>query len=145
MRTIAIAAALVAVFLLAGRPAALAAENLDAADRAAIRHVIESQLDALMRDDGDEAFLYAAPAIQALFGSPKSFMAMVRQGYEAVYRPQEVEFRDLVEANGAVVQQVMLVGPDRIPMLAFYMMQEQADGTWRISGCILEPAPDRNI
>jgi hypothetical protein len=67
---------------------------------------------------------------------------MVRTGYQPVYRPQEVEFRDLGSEDGTWVQRVMLVGPDGVPVVARYLMQRQPDGSWLINGCILEKAPD---
>ena len=41
------------------------AQDLSAADRAAIREVIQSQVEAFGRDDGEDAFGYASPSIRA--------------------------------------------------------------------------------
>lgn len=112
----------------------------DAGDAAAIRSVIEAQLQAFRADDGPRAFGYASPAIQGLFGDPETFMGMVRQGYPAVYRPREVEFRDLAPEGGGLTQRVLFVGPDGVPVMAAYLMQRQPDGSWRINGCVLERA-----
>lgn len=112
------------------------------ADAAAIRAVIEAQLRAFQADDGAAAFAYAAPGIQSIFRDPETFMAMVRGGYQAVYRPREVEFRALTSDGAGWVQRVLFVGPDGIPVIARYTMERQPDGSWRISGCILERAPE---
>ena len=114
-----------------------------AADAAAIRTVIERQIEAFRQDDGGEAFGYASPDIQAMFGSPDNFMAMVRTAYGAVYRPRHVEFKDLTWRGGQIVQPVLLIGPDGVPVLALYKMQLQADGTWRIDGCSLAALSDK--
>lgn len=114
-------------------------------DRAAIRQVIESQLAAFQKDDGAQAFSYASPFIQSKFGSPEIFMEMVRTGYRPVYRPREVEFRDLVSENERLFQKVFIVGPDGESVLALYEMQRQPDGTWKINGCILVKAPDQSV
>lgn len=111
------------------------------AKQTAIIAVIQSQLDAFQRDDGAAAFSYAAPGIKAQFGTPANFMAMVRSGYMPVYRPQSVEFLDLVMYRGQPAQRVLFVGPDGEPVVATYPMEQQADGTWRIAGCILERVP----
>lgn len=116
---------------------AAAAEPLGEADRAAIRSVVQRQLDAFRRDDGDAAFGFASPAIRNLFETPERFMAMVQQSYQPVYRPQAVEFRDIVDFRGQPAQRVQLVGPDGVPVMAYYLMQQQADGSWRINGCVL--------
>jgi hypothetical protein len=112
------------------------------ADRRAILSVIGEQLEAFRRDDGAAAFAFASPGIRAQFRDPETFMAMVRSGYRPVYRPREVEFRDLVELAGRLTQRVLLVGPDGVAVVAHYFMQRQPDGSWRIDGCILKGADD---
>ncbi|MGQ3298236.1 DUF4864 domain-containing protein [Reyranella sp.] len=111
-------------------------------DRGAIRDVIERQIEAFRRDDGEAAFGYASPAIQGMFGSPDTFMDMVRQGYRPVYRPRAVEFREIVTLEGMVTQKVHVIGPDGRPVTAFYPMSRQADGSWRIEGCYLQASEE---
>jgi hypothetical protein len=134
--------AVLALALLLGVARAESPAGLDAADLQAIRGIIERQLDAFRRDDGVAAFAFASPGIQALFRDPATFMAMVRGGYRPVYRPREVEFRDLIEQGGRLTQRVLLVGPDGEVVVAHYFMQRQPDGSWRIDGCILKGADD---
>lgn len=131
--------ALFALALAAVSPATAAAEE----PQDAIRQVIESQLAAFQRDDGAEAFSFAAPGIQRRFRDPDTFMQMVRSGYAPVYRPREVEFRNLRSRGETLQQEVLFVGPEGEPVLALYTMQQQADGSWRIAGVILLTAPDR--
>ena len=111
--------------------------GLGTEDREAIQQVIRKQLDAFQRDDEAEAFSYAAPAIQAQFKTPAEFMRMVRSGYEAVYRPRSTRFLEAFVLNGQVMQPVEVVAPDTSVLVAFYLMERQSDGTWRISGCVL--------
>jgi len=106
-------------------------------DRAEIVRVIGAQMDAFLRDDGTEAFSYAAPSIRAMFQTPERFMSMVQRGYPPVYRPQDVKFLDLVESDGRPLQKVQVIGPDGLPVMAVYTMELQPDGTWRIAGCVL--------
>ena len=114
-----------------------------AADRAAIRQVIEGQLSAFGRDDSAGAFAFASPGIQAKFGTADVFMEMVRTAYPPVYRPQKTDFGDLVAMPDGPVQKVLFVGPDGRTILALYSMEQEADGTWRVSGCALaETAAD---
>ncbi len=114
-------------------------------DRSSIRDVVESQLAAFQRDDGARAFSYASPSVRRQFGTPERFMHMVRTGYAPVYRPREVEFRDLVVAGDVPAQKVLLVGPDGVPVMAIYPMQRQADGSWKIDGCFLVAVGDQAI
>ncbi len=117
--------------------AAGVAEPLGAGDRQAIRSIIQSQLDAFRRDDGHEAFSYASPGIRRTFQTAEIFMAMVRGGYAAVYRPRAVEFLETLVKGGRTVQMMRFIGPDGVAVIAMYTMERQPDGTWRISGVVL--------
>jgi hypothetical protein len=113
------------------------ATDVGAADRSAIRGVISEQMAAFRRDDAATAYGFATPNIQNMFGSPERFMAMVRDGYQAVYRPSEVGFGELVRIDGRLTQLVQVVGPDGVARTALYFMVRQPDGVWRIDGCVL--------
>jgi hypothetical protein len=116
---------------------------LGQADTAAIRAVISHQLGAFHQDDGQAAFSDASPTIQQMFHDSDTFMQMVKTGYLPVYRSSHVEFRDLGMVDGKLIQQVYMVGPDGVAVLALYEMQRQPDGTWRINGCSIARAPDQ--
>ena len=120
-----------------------AAAQVSPADQTAIRGAIEGQVEAFRRDDGEAAFGYASPNIRSLFGTPETFMDVVRQGYRPVYRPQVFEFREIVTLHGMPTQKVHVVGPDGRPVTAFYPMTQQPDGSWRIEGCYLQ-APEEH-
>lgn len=136
-RTVIAALALCAA---AGAGQAQAPTDLSAADRAAIPRVIARQIEAFRRDDADAAFGFAAPGIQQQFGTPDRFLDMVRRTYPAVHRPRTVEFTTLRLDDGAVVQEVELVGPDGALELALYTMERDDAGAWRIAGCTLVPS-----
>lgn len=116
--------------------AALRAELRDA-DRDAFRGIISSQIEAFRRDDGAAAYSYASPTIQGLFPSVDRFMAMVRSGYQPVYRPRSVSFGPAVDTPRGPEQRVFVTGPDGRNWVAVYSFQRQPDGSWRINGCIL--------
>ena len=135
---------LLALFaLLFGLGSIAHAQSLSNADRAAIRQVIQAQVDAFRREDGAAAFGYASPGIQGMFGTPDLFMDMVRQGYQPVYRPRAFDFREIVDMHGQPAQVVSVIGPDGRPVTAVYPMRQLPDGTWRIDGCYLQ-APDEH-
>ena len=119
--------------------------DLTDTDRVAIRTVIERQLDALRQDDAASAFALASPEIQAKFETPERFLTMVRTSYQPVYRPRQVVFRDLTTLEGQPTQAVLLVGPDGVPVLALYPMQQQPDGSWKTAGCYLVPLKDEKL
>ena len=110
---------------------------VSAQDKATIQSVITRQLDAFRRDDAAGAFGYAAPSTQGIFGTPDNFLDMVRRGYAPVYRPRSVDFAAMGSEDGAVTQDVELIGPDGLPYTAHYTMEHEADGSWRIVACQL--------
>jgi hypothetical protein len=136
---------LIALMLLTGAAPAKADESVPPADAAAIQQVIQGQMNAFRVDDWNAAFAYAAPSIQTKFQSPQVFSQMVTQAYQPVYRPRGVEFRELKASEFGPTQEVFVVGPDGLSYLAYYTMERQADGTWRISGCYLVRAEDENV
>jgi hypothetical protein len=102
----------------------------------AFRSVISRQLEAFKSNDGREAFSFASPMIQGMFGTAENFMAMVERGYAPVYRAQSYEFLNIVEADGRTFQRVRITGADGDTVIAHYEMVE-VDGVWRINGCYL--------
>ena len=114
----------------------------DAADRAEIIFVIESQVAAFRRDDAVAAFSLASPTIRAQFGDAGTFLAMVAALYRPVYRPRRLEFLDLKSMDGQWVQRVLVMGPEGAFVMALYPMV-RVDGRWRINGCVLVRPPGR--
>jgi Domain of unknown function (DUF4864) len=114
------------------------AADVTAEDAAAIRAVIAEQLDAFARDDAPRAFALATSSIRERFGSPEIFMDMVRTAYPVVYRPKSVQFEQPAVVDGEVIQPVRMTDADGESWIAFYPMQRQPDGRWRINGCQLE-------
>ncbi|WP_374372161.1 DUF4864 domain-containing protein [Dongia sp.] len=117
----------------------------DSSDQAAAHEIIRAQMQAFQTDDANVAFAFASPELQTKFGSPAVFMDMVKSGYAPVYRPRAVEFRDWVDSPGGPEQQVFVIGPDGRGYIAHYMMERQPDGSWRISGCYLEPLGEESV
>jgi hypothetical protein len=113
-------------------------------DAAAIRATIERQIEAFRADDAVRAFALADANIQSMFGSPERFMAMVRAGYAAIYRPRNYAFGDAKQERGPggdiVAQIVEFDGLDGTSAVALYFMARQSDGSFRIAGVELLPA-----
>ena len=106
-------------------------------DARAVRQVIEAQLDAFRKDDGERAFGLATVAIRDVFGTAQKFMEMVRKSYPVVYRPNSVLFETPVLVEGEVVQPVRMTDGEGRGWVALYPMQRQPDGSWRTNGCRL--------
>jgi hypothetical protein len=114
--------------------------TLPATEWTAIRKVIGDQLAALKAGDGAKAMTFAAPGIQAQFGTPQNFMRMVREGYAALLDARHTQFLEGAVIDDAVVQPLRLVLPDDTVLVALYQMQKQPDGRWRIAGCMIAPS-----
>ena len=109
--------------------------------RTAIQGTIEQQLQAFLRDDGPTAYSFAAPNIKMMFPTVDAFMAMVRQGYPQVYRPRQYSFGELKEEPGYLTQSVDIVDADGAFWTAIYTMRQDADGSWKITGCYIVKKP----
>jgi hypothetical protein len=121
------------------------ATGLAQSDQDAIREVIEAQLAAFQRDDGATAFGFASPGIREKFGDAATFMAMVKSGYAAVYRPKSVAFDRLVDTGMGPDQMLRVIGPDGVAYTTHYIMQRQPDGRWMISACYLDRRSDKSV
>ena len=108
-------------------------------DKAEIRKVIEQQLQAFRQDDFVTAFNFASPSIQEQFQSAAEFQRMVKQNYDAVYRPRSVMFWELTMVDNFPAQNLVLMNSEGNVIRAVYVMQQQKDYGWRIHGCFLTP------
>jgi hypothetical protein len=111
------------------------------ADRSAIQGVISQQLDAFLRDDGSAAYSFAAPNIQTMFPTQERFMDLVKRGYQPVYRSRSHTFGELKQTAMGLEQTVDLVDAAGEFWTAVYTLQQQPDGSWKISSCILVKKP----
>ena len=111
------------------------AQPLTSADEKAVLTVVQSQLAAFAKDDGEKAFSFATPELRKSFGTAATFMAMVKSGYPVVYRPASVVFLKPESANEDAVLRVRMQDRDGAAWLAVYSLQRQKDKSWRISGC----------
>lgn len=116
------------------------------ADKAAISAVIESQLQAFAADDGPAAYAHAAPIVTSVFPTVEGFMAMVKGGYQPIYRNSEHRFTELeTDSLGRPAQRVVLRGLDGKSYEAIYAMEKQADGSWKIAGVVMVVLPGTEV
>jgi Domain of unknown function (DUF4864) len=126
------AVALLLLALLAfGRPAAAAD------DVAAAQSVIRAQEQAFARDDAASAYSYAAPTIHQLFPRADIFMTMVQNQYAPVYRHRSFEFSEARTEGNWVAQRVHIIDANGQAWEAMYTLEQQADGSYKITGCTL--------
>lgn len=98
---------------------------------------IRAQEQAFSRGDAAAAYSYASPAIKKLFPQADSFMVMVQNSYAPVWRHKSFEFGEARTEGNWVAQRVHIVDQDGEAWEAMYTLEQQADGSWEITGCSL--------
>ncbi|MCK1275104.1 DUF4864 domain-containing protein [Bradyrhizobium sp. 61] len=126
-----IAALLVALMIILGAAPACAA------DVTAAQGVIRAQEQAFARDDAAAAYSHAAPAIREIFPAPDIFMSMVQNGYAPVYRHKSFEFGESKSEGNWISQHVHIIDANGEAWEALYTLEQQADGSYKITGCSL--------
>jgi hypothetical protein len=116
---------------------AFAAPALAADDVANAQSVIRAQEQAFTRNDAAAAYSYAAPQIRKRFPQAEIFMYMVQNSYAPVWRHKSFEFGEARTEGKWVAQRVHIVDADGEAWEALYTLEQQADGSFRITGCSL--------
>lgn len=112
-----------------------------AQDAQAIEDTIGSQLEAFNNRDVAQAWTYASPNIQRLFGDAGNFGMMVQRGYPMVWDNADVRYLELREIAGNLWQKVMIRDANGTLHMLDYQMVNTENG-WQINGVQLLPAPD---
>ncbi len=129
-------------FLLAGFAgpwwtSAAAIDDITTADAIAIREAVESQLDALAKDDAAGAFELATHEKRLLIGSPDRFLRLIKEEYNPIYRYQRAIFSRPEVVDGDAIQIVRVTDGYSKVWVAVFWMQQEEDSSWKIDGCQL--------
>jgi hypothetical protein len=116
---------------------AFAAPVRAADDVSNAQSVIRAQEQAFSRNDANAAYSYASPAIKKLFPQADIFMHMVQNSYAPVWRHKRFEFGEARVEGKWVAQRVHIVDADGEAWEAMYTLEQDADGSWEITGCSL--------
>ena len=125
-------AALLVVLSIACSPISARADDV-----ATAQGVIRAQEQAFAHDDAAAAYSQAAPAIKEIFPAPDIFMSMVQKGYAPVYRHKSFEFGESKIEGSSVAQRVHIIDANGEAWEALYTLEQQADGSYKITGCSL--------
>ena len=106
-------------------------------DVATAQGVIRAQEQAFAHDDAAAAYSQAAPAIKEIFPAPDIFMSMVQKGYAPVYRHKSFEFGESKIEGSSVAQRVHIIDANGEAWEALYTLEQQPDGSLKITGCSL--------
>jgi hypothetical protein len=106
-------------------------------DIAAAQDVIRAQEQAFGRGDAAAAYSYAAPVIKQIFPAPDVFMSMVENSYAPVYRHRSFEFGETKVNGDWIGQHVHIIDANGEAWEALYTLEQQPDGSYKITGCSL--------
>ena len=124
-------AALLFVLLLCAAPAHATDDVANA------QGVIRAQEQALSRSDAAAAYSYASPAIRKLFPQAGIFMSMVQNSYAPIWRHKSFEFGEAQASGDQIAQRVHIIDADGQAWEALYTLEQQPDGSVKITGCVL--------
>ena len=111
------------------------------AQSVSIEDVITSQLQAFVDRDVNEAWQYASPIIQGIFGTPENFGLMVRSAYPMVWDNSDVRFLGRTVLLSRTRQEVQIQGPRGLFYILDYQMIETSKG-WQINSVQVIPSPE---
>ncbi|MEW9615372.1 DUF4864 domain-containing protein [Shinella sp. S4-D37] len=135
---------LAAVFLCVSLAPPCAARSAEPVET--VQGIIQSQITAFLNDDAKTAYSFASPTIRGKFPTEDAFFDMVKKGYAPVYRPGNFAFGRAKVADGMVVQEVLISGPDGKDWTALYQVVKQPDGSYKINGVhMVRTAPGPEI
>ena len=123
--------------LLVALGVAFSALSARADDVATAQGVIRAQEQAFAHDDAATAYSYAAPAIQQIFPAADIFMSMVENSYAPVYRHRSFEFGESKTEGNWIAQHVHIIDANGEAWEALYTLEQQGDGSYKITGCTL--------
>ena len=106
-------------------------------DVATAQGIIRAQEQAFSRDEAAAAYSYAAPEIRQLFPQADTFLQMVQQAYPPIHRHKSFEFGEARAAQGRIAQRVHIVDDNGEAWEAMYTLEQQPDGSLKITGCSL--------
>jgi hypothetical protein len=136
---------LLSCFLISGLTWAEVQPTEESQDKERIMAVIDAQLEAFQSGDAEKAYSFATPGIQRQFPNSSIFMQMVMNGYNVLRQPTQVEYQVLREHFGVKVQLVQLTDLNGFTFQAFYQMEQQNSGEWRIGGCMIQQIDQNKI
>ena len=118
----------------------------DADPVVAVQEIIAQQIHAFRQDDPALAYALASPALREKFPREDAFLAMVKREYGPVYRAGSFAFGRTKIDGDAIVQEVLISGPDGKDWTALYQLVRQPDGDYRINGVhLVATAPGPGI
>jgi hypothetical protein len=109
-------------------------------DRLAIKDAVRDQLRALATLKAGDAFAQLAPSTQKYFGEPDTFLLQIAENVAPILSTKKFAFIGVGRDETSVFQEVLITDEAGLKWMANFQVQRQPDGSWRVSGCVVDVA-----
>ncbi|HYH71192.1 MAG TPA: DUF4864 domain-containing protein [Methyloceanibacter sp.] len=109
-------------------------------DRLAIKDAVRDQLRALATLKAGDAFAQLAPSTQKYFGEPDTFLLQIAENVAPILSTKKFAFIGVGRDETSVFQEVLITDEAGLKWQANFQVQRQPDGSWRVSGCVVDVA-----
>jgi hypothetical protein len=111
-----------------------------------VQNTITEQITAFRSGDHARAYELSAPNVRKNYPTLASYMALIKDSFQPIANARAFVFGPVDEINiSTITQEVIIEGSDGGTYQAFYTLELQGDGVWRITGVTIQQANDRLI
>lgn len=110
-----------------------------------MRILVHSYLWAISNKQADLLYLTAAETVISKYATPGALLQRMQKIHRPVVNGSLERFDGVSIKDGVPVQSVYIKDERGLQWLASYFLTKQADGQWKIAGCVIVPAPGQNI
>ncbi len=119
--------------------------KLAVSDKKQIADAVMKQLAAFRNKDAKTAYELAAPLAQSEFSSPEHFLNELGDMYDwfSMAKMKDMDGIDMSEALPR--QRILLTSPTGRQWLAYFTVEKQQGGAWKILGFMVEEASGHSV
>lgn len=120
---------------------ALETQALEVPAAPVVRKIVAKQIEAVRQDDAKAAFAAITPKLKQQFVNGQSYLRVIRAQFPALGDARLVSFGELRETSFGFAQMVRLSNARGEPWLAFFLMDRDKAGAWRIGNVVMVKQP----
>ncbi len=126
---------------LSGSQAAVTIGDFSPTELNEMRVLVQSYLWAISNRQADMVFLTAADSVTSVYSTPEALLRRMAKIHRPVVGGSLVRFDGVSIRDSGPVQSVYIKDELGRQWWASYLLEKQADGMWKIAGCVIMPAP----
>nr|WP_306266923.1 DUF4864 domain-containing protein [Pararhizobium sp. IMCC3301] len=130
---------------LSGSLPAITVGDFSQSDLNEMRVLVQSYLWAISNLQADLVFLTAADSVTNVYSTPEALLRRMAKIHRPVVGGSLVRFDGVSIRDSVPVQSVYIKDELGRQWWASYLLEKQADGMWKISGCVIMPAPGQIV